>query len=352
MGMAKGKGTPTTPKQEMEARQSKPWTLKELGGKPVWEWMQLLIVPLALAVIGLLFEMQQAERQRALEEQQAALEDRRAEAERELAEQRAQDEALQAYLDQMSGLLLEKDLRTSEEDSEVRTLARARTATVIQRLDSDRNRNVIRFLKEAGLTSKEQSSIRLLAGADLRGALLEGTDLIRADLSEANLSGAELSKADLSETNLNSANLRGADLTNAYLQDAHLSFANLRGADLSGAYLFNADLSIPLRIHGFVVIGGTNLSGANLSSAFLGKANLREADLQDAHLSEANLRDAALYFAELPGADLRRANLRDATALTDEKIAAAKSLEGATMPDGQKYEEWLKDQESRGRGMQ
>jgi hypothetical protein len=228
----------------------KPWTLKEFGGKPVWEWMQLLIVPLALAVIGLLFEMQQAERQRALEEQQAALEDRRAKAERELAEQRAQDEALQAYLDQMSGLLLEKDLRTSEEDSEVRTLARARTATVIQRLDSDRNRNVIRFLKEAGLTSKEQSSIRLLAGADLRGANLEVTDLSDADLSVADLSDADLSSANLG-------------------------------------------------------------------------------------------------FAELPEADLRRANLRGATALTDEKIAAAKSLEGATMPDGQKYEDWLK---SKGRG--
>jgi hypothetical protein len=80
---------------------------------------------LALAVIGLLFEMQKAERQRALEEQQASLEDRRAKAERELAEQRAQDEALQAYLDQMGSLLLEKDLRTSEEDSEVRMLARA-----------------------------------------------------------------------------------------------------------------------------------------------------------------------------------------------------------------------------------
>jgi hypothetical protein len=40
--MAEGKGTLTTPKQEKEAQQSKPWTLKEFGGKPVWEWMQLL----------------------------------------------------------------------------------------------------------------------------------------------------------------------------------------------------------------------------------------------------------------------------------------------------------------------
>jgi hypothetical protein len=35
-----------------------------------------------------------------------------AEAERKLAQQRAQDEALQAFLDQMGQLLLEKDLRT------------------------------------------------------------------------------------------------------------------------------------------------------------------------------------------------------------------------------------------------
>ena len=52
--------------------------------------------------------------------------------------QRAQDEALQAYLDQMGQLLLDKDrpLRRPEEDCEVRTLARARTLTILARLDS------------------------------------------------------------------------------------------------------------------------------------------------------------------------------------------------------------------------
>jgi hypothetical protein len=54
-----------------------------------------------------------------------------AEAERKLAQQRAQDEALQAFLDQMGQLLLEKDLRTSEEGSAVRTLAKARTVTAL-----------------------------------------------------------------------------------------------------------------------------------------------------------------------------------------------------------------------------
>src|SRR5215203_3260825 len=110
-------------------------------GMTVRDWLQLLIVPLALVVISFLFTAQQDQRQQELENQRAEqaqkIENQRAKAERELAEQRAQDEALQAYLDQMSGLLLEKDLRSSGVNSELRTLARARTLTVLGRLDSD-----------------------------------------------------------------------------------------------------------------------------------------------------------------------------------------------------------------------
>src|SRR5215217_3814703 len=179
----------------------------------VRDWLQLLIVPLALVLIGFLFTMQQDARQQQTEDQ-------RAQAERRLAEQRAQDEALQAYLDQLSYLLLEKDLRNSEEGSEVRTLARARTATVIQRLDAEGNRNVIRFLNEAGLTKNRRSSIRLLAGVDLQGAQLGGADLGSTDLSYTNLSDADLKYAYLIEANLSNANLNGADLIEANLSNA------------------------------------------------------------------------------------------------------------------------------------
>ena len=115
-------------KQE-PASKDNPWWMRlwgwtEFGKKSGWDWLQLLIVPVALTVIGLWFAMRQDARQQRIEDQ-------RANAERELAQQRAQDEALQAYLDQMGNLLLEKDLRASEEDSEVRTLSRARTLTVL-----------------------------------------------------------------------------------------------------------------------------------------------------------------------------------------------------------------------------
>jgi hypothetical protein len=117
------------------------WGFRE---KTVWNWLELLIVPLMLALITVVFAWQEDVRQNHIENQ-------RAEAERNLAEQRAQDEALQAYLDQMNNLLLEHKLRDSKEDSAVRTLARARTVTVIQRLDAGENLNVMRFLNEAVL---------------------------------------------------------------------------------------------------------------------------------------------------------------------------------------------------------
>jgi uncharacterized protein YjbI with pentapeptide repeats len=92
----------------------------------------------------------------------------------------------------MSSLLLERGLRGADKDSEVSTLARARTVTVLQRLDTNRNQTVIRFLSEARLTG---SAIGLLVEADLAGAHLRGSDLNNVDLSQANLSGADLSDA-------------------------------------------------------------------------------------------------------------------------------------------------------------
>jgi uncharacterized protein YjbI with pentapeptide repeats len=139
-------------------------------------------VPLALVVIGFVFTMQQDARQNDIEE-------RRARAERELARQRAQDEALQAYLDQMGNLLLEKNLRESDEGSEVRTLARALTLTltVLGRLDPDRKTTVMQFLMEAELVQRvdERDPIVALMDADLSGA-----DLILADPTGANLNDA------------------------------------------------------------------------------------------------------------------------------------------------------------------
>jgi uncharacterized protein YjbI with pentapeptide repeats len=51
--------------------------------------------------------------------------------------------------------------------------------------------------------------------------------------------------------------------------------------------------------------------------------------------------------ADLREANMGSANLSQAKGWTENQLAAAKSLEGATMPNGQKYEDWVRDKESR-----
>jgi uncharacterized protein YjbI with pentapeptide repeats len=291
----------------------------------VRNWLELLIVPLVLVGIGLLFEMQQANRQQAMEEQQQALEERRAKAERELAEQRAQDEALQAYLDQMSQLILDRKLLEVEQGvpvhepgDPVHTLAQARTSTAILRLDAERNESVTHFLITSGLSVRTKDSVRLLRGSTLSHATLSGAHLPNADLGDAELIGADLSNALLLNANLIGADLSGADLSNALLDNADL-VAHLPSADLSGANLIGADLS-----------------DANLFSADLSDATLIGADLSRSVLDNANLSNAVLDNANLGGAD----------GITNEELEQqAVSLEGADMPNGQKYEDWLNGRE-------
>jgi uncharacterized protein YjbI with pentapeptide repeats len=303
--------------------------------KTLWDWLQLFIVPLALAAIGLWFSAQQDAHQQEIEKD-------RAKSDRHIEEQRAQDAALQAYLDQMSQLMLEGNLRRSKESSEVRTLARARTQTVLGRLNSRRKGSVVQFLYEASLINKENPVVGL-SDVRLSGANLSHLVLSDANLSEANLNGAVLSDANLSEAILSEAKLEGAVLSDANLSDANLSDAHFEGADLSLANLPGADLS------GAALKGATlrdailrdaNLSeGADLSLANLREAELNDANLKGAYLFDADLRRAELNNADLRGADLRGADLREAEGVTEEELEKqAETLEGATMPDGSIYD--------------
>ncbi len=78
---------------------------------------------------------------------------------------------------------------------------------------------------------------------------------------------------------------------------------------------------------GVAIMLEANLSGANLSGA-----NLRRTYLTGAALTEANLSRADLSAAALTEAALGRAKV------TSEQLGSARSLEGATMPDGSAHD--------------
>jgi pentapeptide repeat protein len=206
----------------------------------LWDWIKLLIVPAVIAGGGLWFNVQQRER------------------EHRIASERTQDEALQGYLDGMSQLLTDKErpLHKAQPGDNLSTVARARTLTVLLRLDGGRKRSVLEFLYESRLIDRERT-------------LLDESNLIK-------------------------------------------------------------------RRHNIVSLDQADLSGAYLSGAYLSVADLRRAHLEEAHLSGAELFEA----------DLRYANLSEAKEWTKEQLLAADSLAGATMPDGQKYEDWLKSKVS------
>ena len=67
--------------------------------KTLWDWMDLLIVPIVLAIGGYLFTRSENRATQATAERQHR-------ATQAAAERRAQEEALQGYLDQMSDMLI------------------------------------------------------------------------------------------------------------------------------------------------------------------------------------------------------------------------------------------------------
>jgi uncharacterized protein YjbI with pentapeptide repeats len=289
------------------------WKWTGLPKRTLWDWLALLIVPAVLAVGGYLL----TERQRALDRE---LSTQQAQTDRELADERRQNDTLQAYLDGMSQLLTDKErpLHMAQSGDSLRTVARARTLTVLGRLDSGQKRSILEFLFESELIYKEHILLD-------KGGLIERRHNI-VSLRQADLRDADLYRGNLREANLGYANLSSADLSSADLRDVNLGYANLSSADLSSADLRDADL--------------------------------RDANLRDANLRDANLRDANLYGADLRAADLRDAKGATSSGVANELLSAASSLEGATMPDGQTlrgdkmsngptFEDWLKDGEGR-----
>lgn len=201
---------------------------------------------------------------------------------------------------------------------------------------------MLRFLYETGLIHKGDPIIKLrgnslltsisgaadLNGVDLsfiymRDVDLSGTLMNRANLAFCQLPGADLREADLSNSDLSDTDLSGADLQFSVLTNTNFAGAIFEDANLQGVHLW-----------------GNNLTGANLSNA-----KLQDTDFAGSITGPILSGDPDEDFGDaiLAGADLSGADLTDAT-ITEEQIAQCASLEGATMPDGQKYQDWLKSE--------
>lgn len=293
--------------------------------KTLWDWMELLIIPLVLAIGA--FYLNRSEQ----------------DTEREIAKDRQQEVALQAYLDKMSDLLVNENLQKTKKKN-IRDVARTRTLTVIRGLDGKRKGLVIRFLQEAGLINKQRPIIKL-RGADLREVELGWAKLRNVDLSFTDLRNADLVLADLSDSNLENATLSYADLSWTDFSNSDMNGANLWGSKM----LFTKFAKAKLNDVSFVK---TETWQIDLKGAHLQGSRFMQADLKDANFTGANLIDATFRGADLFGANfnqtdlagvnfryanMSRVNLQDAI-ISEEQLAQVRTLEGATLPDGTKHE--------------
>ena len=289
----------------------------------LWDWIKLLVVPAVIAGGGIWFNRQQRERELEIAREQR-------ERDLEIAEQRVQAAALQAFLDQMTHSTAYRELRTAPASGHKRAILRAKMQTLLLQLDEERKGLLLSFLHGAKLSRKKEITPYEYTK--------EGSEETREERWRYPI--LSLDYIDFSGTKLT--------------PDTKLAFDDLRGIILRGAKLSKVNLS------------GANLKNADLSDADLSGAQLRKAKPQDSEripgefydeydkakdkagevppgLLETDLSGANLSNADLSGSDLSGANLNNAQGITNEELEQqSSSLEGATMPNGQKYEDWLK----------
>jgi len=205
--------------QPLPNTQAKKTNWTGFAKKTLWDWMQLLIIPFVFAVGTLWFNAQQANTSLEVGRQQHA-------SDQQIATDQQEEATLNTYINDMSDLLINHNLRSSKPDDELRIVARAKTFIALQKLDGNRKGGIIQFLYEAQLIGYSY--------IDANGRAVIVNDTI------INLYGVDSNQADLSQTYLERANLEGASLEGANFVDADLREANLRYAKIKQEQLSKA----------------------------------------------------------------------------------------------------------------
>jgi uncharacterized protein YjbI with pentapeptide repeats len=297
-------------------------TQQQYRAKTLWDWLQLLIVPVVLVFGGALFARAQAA---------SAL---------RLAEDDQREQALQRFLDKIGQSIVAGNLKPApiseptpgsegERIIRVNLAARARTRTLLMRLDGARKGETIRFLAELHLISGTNCVIPL-SDADLQNAHLAGLYLKQVSFGGANLTSANLQNSYLGETNFNrakmrGANLSGADIPQAELQGADLTKATVEGATMAGCLADGIKFeSARLKRVKFVdlsmrdedgnpVVKRMSLAGADFSKAVIENVEFSGAWLPLAKFTKARLSHVRFVRSDVTNADFTGTVFTDVT---------------------------------------
>ena len=269
--------------------------------RTLWDWLGLWIIPFIFTASAIGFAGFQNQANTNYNKSQSAIANTQQANDRIIAHMQEQQNVVQTYLDRMSDLLLNPNIR-DKQGNDVRILAKARTLTILMDLDPDQKATIVNFLYYGDLIGQASSQTPYQPIVNLATADLTGINLSNISLQAANFQVANLSNAILVGTNLSSSYLPKVNLNYAHLQQAYLCYATFIGASTETSSLYHADLR---NSH----LTGANFTGADLRMANLSGANLSSSDTDPAcppgnHPKTANFTNAKLKGAILNGANL------------------------------------------------
>lgn len=200
--------------------------------KKLWDWLDLLIVPLSIATMGLLYNKIEKSK-----EEKKEFENK-------------QNEILDSYFKVISDLILKSNLLDITLNNKSRIIARTRTIVAIENLNDERKGQVLQFLHESKLINTE--IIELLganfkssevSGIVLKDVTIKGVYFCNSKFIKTYLDNSVFTSCDFSDTNFSDSSMNNTDLSYTKLRRCQLRNINLTTVNFDGADLTDANLT-------------------------------------------------------------------------------------------------------------
>ena len=246
--------------------------------KSFWDWLQLLIIPLMLA-LGAFYLNSAADFR-----------------DYQIAQEQKHQEILTDYFSKMQDLIVEtkKSKQTpgsKESNSEERLLpefrptAKALTLSVLEQLDGKRKGKVITYLAESQLITVDNNKLSTQPEIKLDGANLDDIEL-----------GNKGQRNSLNEdemTIIDKIKIKNANMKRANLSGLQLLYSELNGSNLENATLENVNFT------GSTMIGSRFINGkitdVNFTDVRLGKTIFDNVKLENIKISDKTNFDNACF---------------------------------------------------------
>lgn len=221
--------------------------------KLLWDWLDLLIIPASVALVGWIYKEYEKSK------------DSKKEYENK------QNEVLDSYFRIVSDLIIKENLLDNNLNGESKIIARTRTIVAIDNLSGDRKGQVLQFLHESNLIrnnvvdliggnfrNSEVSGI-VLKNIAIKGVYFCDSEFIKTYLDNSDFTSCDFTGANFNESSLENTNLSYTKLNKCKLTNIDLTSVNFEGADLTNADLSNSKI-LQTQLNGIFKKANINLT--------------------------------------------------------------------------------------------